>query len=127
MTSPNPDRLLTEAELEHMRVLWTLGEGSVRAVLDALPAETPRAYTTVATLLRILEEKGFAGSEKVGRSLLYRPVVSRPAYQARTVKRVLSDVFEGDAGALMRQLVQAEATDDLALAEMRSLLDELED
>ncbi len=124
--TPETDRLLTEVELEHMRALWDLGSAPVRAVFEALPGEPPRAYTTVATVMRILESKGFTRSQKDGRALVYTPTVSRADYQARTVRRMLSDVFEGDAGALVRQLVQADDQDAAALDEMRALLGELD-
>lgn len=108
------DRLLTDAELDHMRVLWELEEGSVRAVLEALPVQ-------------ILERKGFAVAHKVGRRRVYRPLVPRSAYQARALDRVLADVFEGDAGALVRQLSQTESLDAEAVAELRALVAGLED
>jgi predicted transcriptional regulator len=127
MPETRPDRLLTEAELDHMRVLWALGEANVRGVLEALPDDPPRAYTTVATVLRILDDKGFARSEKQGRTLVYRPALSQADYQARTLRRMLADVFDGDAGALVRQLAQQDASGDAAVDEMRSLLDELDD
>lgn len=120
-------RMLTEAELAHMRALWELGRGTVRQVLDALPAgETDRAYTTVASILKILETKGFARSARQGRALVYEPAVARGAYQSRSVRHVVETVFEGDAVSLVRQLVQANGLDADALAEMRALVEELD-
>ncbi|NRB00861.1 MAG: BlaI/MecI/CopY family transcriptional regulator, partial [Rhodobacteraceae bacterium] len=66
--------LLTEVELEFMNELWALEEGTVREVLASLPEERNLAYTSGATILRILEEKGFTESRREGKSLIYTPL-----------------------------------------------------
>lgn len=121
--SPVETRLLTAAELELMHVLWARGEATVQEVLDGLSGER-RAYTTVATLLKILEDKGFATSVKDGRRLSYRPAVDRAAYEATAVRDVVSRVFSGDAGALVRTLVSAESLTPEQRAALAALLDE---
>ena len=122
-----PDRLLTDAELAHMRALWDVGEGGVREVQAALPpGEADRAYTTTASILKILENKGFARSRRQGRALRWSAAVARDAYQATSVRHVVDTVFEGDALGLLRQLVQAEALGADELAAMRALVEGLE-
>ncbi|MDP2306253.1 MAG: BlaI/MecI/CopY family transcriptional regulator [Pseudomonadota bacterium] len=115
-------RLLTAAELELMHVLWTLGEATVQQVLDGL--QGARAYTTVATLLKILDDKGFAAVQKDGRKLAYRPAVDRPAYEATAVRDVVERVFAGDAGALVRTLVEHERLRPEDLQALRALLED---
>ncbi len=117
------ERLLTESELELMRILWDLGEGSVRDVMASLPAERELAYTTVSTFVRILEKKGFVTSRKEGRTHVYRPVVERPRYEARTLRHVLGSLFDGSPAALVRRLVSDKSISDQELAELRALLD----
>lgn len=117
------ERLLTEAELELMRILWTLDEGTVRDLMAALPPERELAYTTVSTIVRILEKKGFVSSRKVGRTHHYRPLVERPKYEARTLRHVLGSLFEGSPAALVRRLVSERSLSDDELAELRALLD----
>jgi predicted transcriptional regulator len=122
--SEDKTRLLTDAELELMQVLWGLGEGTVRDVLEALPGEKQPAYTTVSTILRILEQKGFVASRKAGRSHIYTPAVEKPGYQARTLRRVVSDLFGGSPSALVRRLIAAEEVDEDELRALQRLLDE---
>ena len=69
--------LLTEVELEFMNELWALEEGTVRKVLARLPKERNLAYTSGATILRILEEKGFVESQREGKSLIYTPLLAK--------------------------------------------------
>jgi predicted transcriptional regulator len=122
------DRLLTDAELDHMRALWELQRGTVRQVHAALPqGDTARAYTTVATILKIMETKGFISSSRDGRALVYAPVLARQDYQTRSVRHVVDTVFGGDAVSLVRRLVQAESLDADALAEMRALVEGLDE
>ncbi|MDD9977928.1 MAG: BlaI/MecI/CopY family transcriptional regulator, partial [Boseongicola sp.] len=69
--------LLTEVELEFMSELWALGEGTVRDVLERLPDDRNLAYTSGATILRILEQKEFVTSRKEGKSHVYIPALTK--------------------------------------------------
>ena len=69
--------MLTEVELEFMSSLWELGEGTVRDVLDALREGRALAYTSGATILRILEQKQFVTSTKQGKTFTYRPALDQ--------------------------------------------------
>ena len=80
--------LLTEVELEFMNELWALGEGSVRDVLDQLLPERNLAYTSGATILRILDEKGFVKSRKEGKTLIYTPLLQKDNYQTRSLQNL---------------------------------------
>jgi predicted transcriptional regulator len=117
----NDERLLTEAELELMAILWKLGEGSVTDVMGALPK--PAAYTTVSTILRILEQKGVLRTRKEGRGHIYIPALPKEDYEARAVKHVVERVFEGAPVALARQLLRSDSLSEADLAELRSLLE----
>ncbi len=117
---PDP-RLLTAAELELMHVLWERGPSTVAEVIEGLQGPA-RAYTTVATLLKILDDKGFARTEREGRRLVYAPVVIRGEYEATAVRDVVQRVFSGDAAALVRALVDTEPLDDATRAELALLL-----
>ena len=112
--------LLTPAELEIMTALWELGEGTVRDVLPLLRGD--RAYTTVSTLVRILEQKGFVRSRKSGRRHLYRAATARHAYQRVSLRDLLHRVFGGDSAALVRRLVSDVKPEEVAT--LRSLLKE---
>lgn len=120
------EKLLTEAELELMGILWKLGEGSVNDVLEQLPKDRHAAYTTISTILRILEQKGFVSARKEGRGHVYVPAMKKDEYESRTIKDVVERVFEGAPLALARQLLQTERLSGEELAELRRLIDRLE-
>jgi predicted transcriptional regulator len=120
------DRLLTDAELPLMHTLWDRGSATARAVHDALPPGDGRAYTTVATILKIMEDKGFLRSDRDGRAAVYTPTLSREAYEARNIKRVVDEVFRGDGKALVRQLARSEALPAAEREALAALLGALE-
>jgi len=73
MRQKKKSEFLTEVELEFMTELWALGAGTVRDILTELPPERNLAYTSGATILRIMEQKGFVTSEKHGKTFVYKP------------------------------------------------------
>ncbi|MCB9742485.1 MAG: BlaI/MecI/CopY family transcriptional regulator [Alphaproteobacteria bacterium] len=114
-------KLLTDAELELMTVLWDRGPSTTREVLDAL--DDGRAYTTVSTLLRILVDKDFLEARPEGRSHRYAPRLTRDAYQTRNLDHVVAGLFGGDPLGLVRRLVDAERLDEAQLEDLKALVD----
>ena len=95
-------RFLTEVELEFMTRLWDIGPASVRDVQDALgAADRKLAYTSAATILRILEQKGFVTSTKQGKALIYVPTLGKDEYQSRTLKNLSEKLFDNAPAALV--------------------------
>ena len=121
-----PDRVLTEVELELMTILWREEGGTVADVLAALPAARKLAYTSVSTMLRILEQKGIVKSEKVGRGHRYLPLVAKGDYEAFALEQVVGKVFGGEPMALVRRLLDAEGLTRREVAALRTLLEEKE-
>jgi BlaI family transcriptional regulator, penicillinase repressor len=103
-----------ERELDVIGVLWALGSGTVAEVRDELPV--PLAYTTVLTILRNLEEKGFVTHEAEGRAHRYFPRLARKDARATLVGRLVDKLFHGSAEQLLVHLVQDRklTADDLA-------------
>jgi predicted transcriptional regulator len=116
-------KLLTEAELELMTILWRLQEGSVADVIEGLPRGRNLAYTSVSTILRILEQKGVLKTRKEGRGHIYIPKLSKSEYEAKTVKHVVERVFDGTPVALVRQLLDSGQLNSHDLVELKKLLD----
>lgn len=116
--------LLTEVELEFMTVVWDMGGGTVREILAELNKVQERAYTSVATVLKIMEQKGFLSSERKDRSLVYRPAVPKAEYQKTSLKNLSSKLFNGAPAAMVARLVDDEDVTDEMLEEMRALLEE---
>jgi predicted transcriptional regulator len=116
-------KLLTETELQLMTILWKLGEGSVARVMENLPKERDLAYTSVSTILRILEQKGVLKTRKEGRGHIYIPLVKKADYEAKTVKHVVDRVFDGTPVALVRQLLDTVKLNESDLKELKSLIE----
>lgn len=123
MREKRKSELLTEVELEFMTELWALGEGTVRDVLDRLPEGRNLAYTSAATILRILEQKEFATSRKEGKSHVYTPTLAKDAYQTRSLKNLSVKLFDDTPASLVARLVNDEELTDEALGQIRALVD----
>src|SRR5215207_1462092 len=102
-----------DRELDVMAVLWATGSATVAEVRDRLPAEL--AYTTVLTVLRNLEAKGFVRHEGEGKAHRYFPLVAQRAAGRSAVARLIEKMFGGDPAMLVSHLVSDHAlsADDL--------------
>ena len=102
-----PAKDLTERELEVMHVFWKQGEATAAEARDRLAAAGPdRAYTTVATLVRILQEKGFLRQTNEERPFRYVPARSYEEVSGRLLGDVLRRVFHGSREQLLVRLVE---------------------
>jgi len=119
-------KMLTEVELELMTILWKLGEGSVNDVIEWLPENRELAYTSVSTILRILEQKGVLKARKEGRGHIYMPQLKKSDYEAKAVRDVMDRVFEGTPVAMVRQLLGSVEIKFEELQELKSLIQKLE-
>ena len=88
-------------ELACLKALWTLEEGNVRAVQEALAHTRPLAYTTVMTVLDRLVRKGRLTRRKVGRSFVYSPTASRDVLRKAAVRELLEGFFDGSQEQLL--------------------------
>lgn len=85
---------LTKAEEQVMQILWNLREGVVKDVVESFDEPRP-AYTTVATVLSVLEKKGFVTRKKIGNVNLFLPEISKKEYTGFQFRTLLSDYFNG--------------------------------
>jgi BlaI family transcriptional regulator, penicillinase repressor len=116
---------LSDAEREALNALWDRGPGTVRQLLELIQARGRQwAYSTVATLLRRLESKGYATSESVNGSLVYRPAVSREDLLDRRLKEAAADLCDGAAVPLVLALVQGNRFTTEELDRIRRIIDE---
>jgi BlaI family penicillinase repressor len=122
MRKPSPT--LTPQELEIMKAVWGRGEATVRDVYEDLLAARKVAYTTVMTMMNVLERKGHLRKKAVGRSFRYRP--SRPQQQVigSMVRDFVKRVFGGSAQPLLVQLVDEH---DLSPVELDLLAKRIEE
>lgn len=117
---------LSKAELEVARVLWQLGEATVREVHEALPAGRGIDFTTVQTYLRRLEQKGYLKARLEGRTRVYSPRVKARTVIRETIDDLVDRLFGGDALPLVRHLIEDQKISDEELAELRELIDRRE-
>jgi BlaI family transcriptional regulator, penicillinase repressor len=111
----------TERELDVMGVLWELDSGTVAEVQERL--SDPLAYTTVLTVLRTLEDKGYVRHAAEGRAHRYFPTVDRSAAGKSALRRLVRKVFDGSAAMLLTHLVSDRSLTEEELERMRRLLD----
>ena len=111
----------TDRELDVMAVLWERGTGTVAEVRSALKGDF--AYTTVLTVLRTLEDKGFVSHTSEGKAHRYAPIVEPGAAGRSALSRILDKMFAGSPELLLTQLVSDRRLDKKKLRQLRALLD----
>jgi predicted transcriptional regulator len=97
---------LTGQELEIMKVVWERESVTVRDVYEALRERRKVAYTTVMTMMKILEEKGYLKTSRGDRAYVYRPAQARASVIGDMVREFVNRVFNGSAEPLLVHLVE---------------------
>ena len=113
---------LTRAEEQIMQILWKLEKGYVNDILDAIDDPKP-AYTTVSTIVRLLESKGFVGHETHGRAHQYYPLISKSNYRRSTFKQLMVGYFENNYHTLANFFTKEEDLTLEQLEEIQRLID----
>ena len=116
---------LTKAEEKVMQILWRLGKGFVRDVLEEFPEPKPK-YSTVSTITRILEGKGFVGHKAYGKSHQYFPVVGREEYTKAFLGRLLRDYFGGSFKNLVHFFSRHQDLDVGEVEEVIAMLEQMQ-
>jgi BlaI family transcriptional regulator, penicillinase repressor len=111
-------KALTRAEEQVMQVLWKLESGFLKDILEESPEPKPHA-NTIATILKILIEKGFVDYEVQGRNNLYKPLVTKEEYGKKSINQLVKGYFEGSAARLVSQFV---SDNKLTVEELEALL-----
>lgn len=110
---------ITPAELDVMKVLWTIGSGTVQQVIDALPAgDSKPAYTTIMTMMKNLGEKGALKVDKGRQPFVYTPAVRREQVLRQRLASFVQTVFDGQAEDLVLHLVEEK---DLSAEDLRRI------
>ncbi len=118
---------LGETEMEVLHHVWDLGEATVADVRERILEDREVAYTTVMTVMKKLAEKGYLDYHKEGRSYVYQPAQEPNEVQHSLLQRLMEKVFEGSPSALVQTLVKREDLSDDERAEIRALIDALEE
>lgn len=114
-------KTLTKTEEQVMQVLWKLQQGFLKDILEHSPEPRPHS-NTIATILKILVEKGFVAYETLGRNNLYKPRVSKSEYGKRSINQVVKSYFEGSPARLVSQFV---TENKLSQEELEMLLQQI--
>jgi predicted transcriptional regulator len=113
---------ITKAQEELLKALWEIREGAVSDILDSLPDPKP-AYNTVATVIKVLEKKGYVAHRTFGKTNVYFPAVTKRDY----AQHVLKDTFKGLFNSSLPQMVSSFVKNkDISLHELEQLKDMLE-
>src|SRR5580658_10340312 len=125
---PDPKELPrpTDAELEILTVLWSLGPSTVRDVHETITRRKPAQYTTVLKTLQIMAEKGLVERDEKQRAHVYQAARPREWTQRQLAGDLLQRAFAGSAHTMMMGALSARKASKEELAELRKLLDEYE-
>jgi predicted transcriptional regulator len=114
---------LTDAEAEVMAVLWRLQKASVGEVVAALNETRAVTYSTVQTILRILETKRYVTHDKLARAFIYQPVVDERQARRRALRHLVGRLFEGSPSLLVLNILQDEEIDAAEREQLRKLIE----
>ena len=114
---------LTDAEARVMAAIWALKSATVADVVERLTTKkaTP-SYSTIQTMLRILESKGYVAHEKVARAFIYRPIVDERQARRRALRHLVSRLFEGSPSLLVLNVLDDEELDPAELQQLKKLI-----
>ena len=110
-----------------MKVVWRLDTATVRAVYEALRERRPVAYTTVMTMMKILEEKGYLTKVRVERAYVYRPTRPRQQVVGAMVRDFVDRVFDGAAGGLLLHLAKDRRLSKEDRTTIRRLIEDMDE
>ena len=112
----------SELELQILSILWERGPATVREIRRAMPDGKQRAYTTVLTLVQIMEKKGFITHTAQGQTHVFRPLIARRQVLRPLMRDLLRNVFGGRPAEAVQCLLDGTSLDEEELAEIRKLV-----
>lgn len=115
---------LGELQRAVIEIIWDLEQASVHQVRERLARTKKLAYTTVLTTMQKLEKAGWLCHRAVGKSYVYRPTRTREEAGARSVRRFVNRIFDGDAVLMFQHLMRESKLTDAELAELRKLINQ---
>ena len=113
---------LTQRELEVLEILWNLERGFVNDVIDQFPDPKP-PYTTISSIIRILENKGYVSHKSYGKTHEYSPTVSRAKYKKGLLKNLVSHFFEGSFENMVSFMTNEKELTEKEAAEIATLIE----
>jgi predicted transcriptional regulator len=115
---------LTDAEARVMGVVWQRGTATVADVVTALKKKRSVSYSTVQTILRILEEKGYVSHQKVARAFIYRPLVNERQARRRALRHLMARMFNGSPSLLVLNVLEDDRIEADELNRLKKLIEQ---
>lgn len=112
---------LTQRELEVLEILWAIKSGFVKDVIKRFPDPKP-PYTTVSSIIRILESKGYVTHKSYGKTHEYMPVVSKIRYKKHLLKNMVAVFFEGSFDNVVSFMTKENELSDKEVKEISELI-----
>lgn len=113
---------ITKAQEDVLKVIWEIENGAVADVLENLPEPRP-AYNTVATVIKVLERKGYVGHRTYGKTHVYYPLVSREDYANHIVREAFTGLFKGSLQQMVSPFIGNRNISISDLEELRRMLE----
>jgi BlaI family penicillinase repressor len=113
---------LGKLELQVMKLIWDKGEATVRDVWEKLYPERGLAYTTVATVMRKLESKGFLKHDEKDRTYIYRPLADQDKVSQGMLREMIDGLFDGSTAKLVTTLIQGEHLTERDLDQIQRII-----
>lgn len=114
---------ITKAQEEVMKALWEIKDGAVSDVLEVLPEPKP-AYNTVATVIKVLEKKGYIAHKTYGKTNVYFPAIEKKEYAQYVLKETFKGLFNGSLNQMVSFFVKNKEVGLSELEEIKQMLEE---
>jgi predicted transcriptional regulator len=113
---------ITKAQEDLLKALWEIKEGAVSDILDSLTEPKP-AYNTVATVIKVLEKKGYVSHKTYGKTNVYFPVVTKKDYAQYVMKNTFKSLFNGSLNQMVSSFVKSREVSLTELEELKEMLE----
>jgi len=114
----------SDLEMQIMSVLWNRGASTAREVLEAMPDGKQRAYTSILSVMQVMEKKGLLRHTNRGVAHVYSPTLSRKKVIRPFMRKIVDEVFGGRPSAMMQALLSETPVNDAELSQIRKLLEQ---
>lgn len=115
----------SDLEMQILSFLWDKGPSTAREVLEAMPDGKKRAYTSILSVMQVMEKKGLLRHTNRGTAHVYKPAVNKNKIIRPFVRKVVTEVFGGQPAAMMQALINEATISDDDLSQIHQLLDDL--
>ena len=112
---------LAKREEQIMQVFWTLGKAFIKEVIPEMPEPKPH-YNSLATMVKILEEKGFLGHETFGNMFQYYPIISKEQYQKHAMKDIVSQYFDNSYSNMLAYFAKEQKISEQELTDIIDII-----